>query len=349
MLKGPFVDECPSGVVELVVPLMVRGEFAGTLFCGQVRKFPDPKKGFEYIWERVAFRGCDRSRLESAYRSFVHFSDAELLKLGNLFFHALCHVASSLDDVAIERAVKLQRNHLIRRAVELMQDPRNGFPTAAEISRRLGITLQYFSRLFRKVMNQSFIEYLIELRIARAQELLTNTDLPIIDIAGEVGYERQSYFTKKFRVDRDHSASVPGLDLPARKAKTRKAGRSRLKERQESCKIAGSPLRECYYNRAVQQGEQGVRIAMSSPRACHPTDAVSGRLSERGFPGEQERLCGSTPSSTASRLKTPGSRTFTANRRPGRPASELMPFDLPPIGPQAADGMECFSRSDKGE
>ena len=50
-----------------------------------------------------------------------------------------------------------------------------------------------------KQTNKNFITYITELRIARAQELLTNTTLPIIDIAAEVGYERQSYFTKKFK------------------------------------------------------------------------------------------------------------------------------------------------------
>jgi AraC-like DNA-binding protein len=199
LTKRPFVDECPAGVVELIVPLLIRGEFAGTIFCGQVRKFADPERGFEYIWDRVAFRGCDRCKLRSAYERFVYYSDAELIKLGNFFFYALSHVVNSLDDVVIERAIKLQHNPLIRRAVEMLQHSPEGFPTAEQISSRLGITLQYFSKLFKKVMNQNFIEYLIELKIARAQELLTNTDLPIIDIAGEVGYERQSYFTKKFR------------------------------------------------------------------------------------------------------------------------------------------------------
>ncbi|UCF98873.1 MAG: helix-turn-helix domain-containing protein [Spirochaetaceae bacterium] len=199
IVRKPFIDECPAGIVELIIPLIIRGEFVGTIFCGQIRKYKNPDKGFEYIWEKIAHRGCNAEKLKQEYNGFRYYPDAELLRLGNLFFYAVSYIADSLDDVAIERQIKLQHNHLIKEAVEILQNARDGFPSEGEISKQLGITPEYFSKLFKKVMNKSFIEYIIELRIARAQELLTNTNLPIIDIAAEVGYERQSYFTKKFK------------------------------------------------------------------------------------------------------------------------------------------------------
>jgi AraC-like DNA-binding protein len=199
LVRKPFIDECPAGIVELIIPLIIRGEFVGTIFCGQISKYEDREKGFKYIWDKIEHRGCNEEKLRQEYGSLKYFSDAELLRLGNLFFYAISYIADSLDDVTIERQIKLQHNQLIKEAVEILQNARDGFPSEAEISRQLGITPEYFSKLFKKVMNKSFIEYIIELRIARAQELLTNTNLPIIDIAAAVGYERQSYFTKKFK------------------------------------------------------------------------------------------------------------------------------------------------------
>lgn len=199
LLRKPFVDECPCGVVELVIPLIVRSEFVGTIFCGQIRKYKNCIKGFDYVWDRVKTRGCNKEKLQQAYTSFHYYTEAQLLLMGNLFFCALSNIADSLDDVTIERTIKLQQNNLVKETLAILQDVGNNFPTAGAISKRLGITQEYFSRLFKKVMNKNFITYITELRIARAQELLTNTTLPIIDIAAEVGYERQSYFTKKFK------------------------------------------------------------------------------------------------------------------------------------------------------
>jgi AraC-like DNA-binding protein len=197
-LMRPFVDECPSGVIELVVPLIIRGQVVATVFCGSMRRFADRKKGFEYIWSKVAHRGINRERLREAYQNFQHIPRGRLLELGNLLFYALSYVGGIVDNDAIERQIRLQKNPIIREAVTLIQSSKNAFPSAGELAAHFGITPEYFSKLFKKVMKKNFVDFVIELRILKAQELLTNTALPIVDIAYEVGYQRQSYFTKKF-------------------------------------------------------------------------------------------------------------------------------------------------------
>ncbi len=54
-------------------------------------------------------------------------------------------------------------------------------------------------RVFRKATGQTPIEYLVRLRIQRAMELLRGTDLPITEIAMEVGFSDSNYFTRQFR------------------------------------------------------------------------------------------------------------------------------------------------------
>jgi transcriptional regulator GlxA family with amidase domain len=56
-----------------------------------------------------------------------------------------------------------------------------------------------FRRVFKQVTGQSFVEYLNQFRIAKAQELLSTTDMPITDIGLEVGFCDQSYFGMIFR------------------------------------------------------------------------------------------------------------------------------------------------------
>jgi AraC-like DNA-binding protein len=46
---------------------------------------------------------------------------------------------------------------------------------------------------------QCLTEYVKRLRMARARELLLTTDRSIADIAGEVGYPDQFYFSRQFR------------------------------------------------------------------------------------------------------------------------------------------------------
>ena len=57
----------------------------------------------------------------------------------------------------------------------------------------------YISRRFREIMDCSFTDYLTNIRIGHAKELLVNTELPIQTIASGIGYRNALYFSRIFR------------------------------------------------------------------------------------------------------------------------------------------------------
>jgi len=63
----------------------------------------------------------------------------------------------------------------------------------------LGLSKPHFMRLFKQVTGQSFLYYLNHFRIAKAQALLTSTDMPLAELGQEVGFCDQSYFGSVFR------------------------------------------------------------------------------------------------------------------------------------------------------
>lgn len=68
--------------------------------------------------------------------------------------------------------------------------------SAAEIS---GISPRTLSRRFKLATGQSFNEYLTQLRIDTARDLLQNSNLPIGDVADRVGYKDSAYFSRLFK------------------------------------------------------------------------------------------------------------------------------------------------------
>ncbi len=54
-------------------------------------------------------------------------------------------------------------------------------------------------RVFKNATSQTPIEYLIDIRIQHAMELLCKTNLPISDIAYQVGFSDSNYFSRHFR------------------------------------------------------------------------------------------------------------------------------------------------------
>ncbi|WP_025116924.1 AraC family transcriptional regulator [Lysinibacillus fusiformis] len=62
-----------------------------------------------------------------------------------------------------------------------------------------GLSSSYFGEAFKRAFGQSATDYLTELRIGHAKQLLRDTDLLLREIARKVGYSDEFYFSRKFK------------------------------------------------------------------------------------------------------------------------------------------------------
>lgn len=63
----------------------------------------------------------------------------------------------------------------------------------------MNVNEQYFCRFFKKVIGKSPIEYVNEVRIKRSIELLTNTNMLVMDICLESGFNNLGNFLREFK------------------------------------------------------------------------------------------------------------------------------------------------------
>lgn len=68
-----------------------------------------------------------------------------------------------------------------------------------DVARISCMSPNYFSSYFRKVTNMQFQEFLIEMRIQKAREMLRTSDEGILDIAEDCGFSNMSNFYRLFR------------------------------------------------------------------------------------------------------------------------------------------------------
>ncbi|MDO4261437.1 MAG: helix-turn-helix domain-containing protein [Eubacteriales bacterium] len=71
--------------------------------------------------------------------------------------------------------------------------------TLSGLSHRFHINSYYLSKLFKQYTDQNFVDYLTGIRIQKAMELIRHGDFSVKEIAGKVGYNDQSYFSKVFK------------------------------------------------------------------------------------------------------------------------------------------------------
>lgn len=67
------------------------------------------------------------------------------------------------------------------------------------ISQNMYLSPVYISKIFKELMGDSPINYLIKIRLSKAKELLKKEKLPIKVIAKMVGYNDPYYFSKHFK------------------------------------------------------------------------------------------------------------------------------------------------------
>lgn len=63
----------------------------------------------------------------------------------------------------------------------------------------MGFNATYFSSLFKKETGRNFTDYLTELRMNKAKELLREKDIMVSDVAEMVGYNDLKYFSRLFK------------------------------------------------------------------------------------------------------------------------------------------------------
>jgi two-component system, response regulator YesN len=68
-----------------------------------------------------------------------------------------------------------------------------------EVACRANISASHFSTVFSQETHQTFKDYLTEVRITKAKELLRSTSLKSADIAFKVGYNDPHYFSSVFK------------------------------------------------------------------------------------------------------------------------------------------------------
>jgi AraC-like DNA-binding protein len=71
--------------------------------------------------------------------------------------------------------------------------------SVTSLAERFGFSISYLSRTFKKTAGIGLNDYLHSVRIAHAQEMLRDTDLPVSDIAARVGFSSSSAFIRAYR------------------------------------------------------------------------------------------------------------------------------------------------------
>lgn len=148
--------------------------------------------------------GCNENELIGKEKSLL--SDLHSFRSLDEIEHWLNEVCEqALRDVAKTRK-DLTRSQMLE-AVDFIQrhyeDPELSIKTVCS---RIFISTSYFSALFKTHTGRTFVEYVTEVRMEKAKELLKHSSMKTYEIAAKTGYQDPQYFSVLFK---KHTGDTP--------------------------------------------------------------------------------------------------------------------------------------------
>ena len=103
-----------------------------------------------------------------------------------------------MTQLAVDRRLPEQGEPL-ERAMRYLEDRVDGSIPVSELARLVGVSPSHLGALFRDATGGGVLAYHTGLKMARARTLLDTTSLLVVEVAREVGYADQFYFSRQFR------------------------------------------------------------------------------------------------------------------------------------------------------
>jgi two-component system response regulator YesN len=135
----------------------------------------------------------------------LHKEIVEIDSLGELRTWLIEHLQMAVRPNETARAAAGKRTDVLKACQYVSQNLGRRI-SLEEVADHLHLNPSYFSRLFKKELGMTFIEYVTLLKMERAKELLDQTSLSVGEICEQLGYDNQSYFIKTFKA---HSGATP--------------------------------------------------------------------------------------------------------------------------------------------
>lgn len=156
----------------------------------------------DYCWELEEITTLLRTEQHSKQqikhmRSFIQYGMNDSAELETVELTALLtrHADKLLTD---KKKLEGEPPDMISEVIYSIEQHYASDISIAQLAERLRITPNYLSSTFHKKTGTTFTKYLTRLRIHRAKELLSTTNLPVKDIALQVGYYSTRHFVKLF-------------------------------------------------------------------------------------------------------------------------------------------------------
>ncbi|OGV49246.1 MAG: hypothetical protein A2X49_10030 [Lentisphaerae bacterium GWF2_52_8] len=166
------IQNCPFGLTEAAVPVIVNGIFAGVLFAGP----------------------CWRGKGKPPHPDLKVVPDEQWLQDRLCLLQALAEKLSTV----LEGRDRLSDGGRRARVLSFLNKNIEKTLSIGELAQDLCLSASRTGHLVKELFGMSFPRLLSSLKMQRAAQMLVSDDMPVGVLAIRLGYSDQNYFTRVF-------------------------------------------------------------------------------------------------------------------------------------------------------
>ncbi|MGD0207423.1 MAG: helix-turn-helix domain-containing protein [Verrucomicrobiota bacterium] len=195
----PRTITCQAGLLDTAVPVRLGDRLIGYLQTGQLLGRKPTRRQFDRAAKLVAGWGVevDREVLRKAYYSTKVVTARQHESVVKLLVIFAQHLAMLGNQIFIQQ--KNAEPPIIKRAKEYIYEHHTEELSLARAAKAVNMSTFYFCKMFKKVTDINFTDYLSRVRIEKAKNLLLNPNLRVSEIAFEVGFQSLTHFNRVFK------------------------------------------------------------------------------------------------------------------------------------------------------
>lgn len=150
--------------------------------------------------ESPVFKVGINGEIVSLFRKAIHIANEEPSLFQQVLNGLVAYLVALMCSIDKNRCVDNDDfSTKINYACALMQELIDQPVSMHEIARKSGLGYSLFRKLFKERMHCAPVQYYQELKIRKAMDLLTNTAIPIKEVAYQLDYESPAYFSARFK------------------------------------------------------------------------------------------------------------------------------------------------------
>lgn len=116
----------------------------------------------------------------------------------NMLFYQLLNLVPYHTISDAERSLSLKKNKRLKRILDYAEDHYTEKLLLTDIAQSEDLSLNYLSHLFKNSFSITFQQYVNNLRIEKAKQLILNSDMKLLDICMECGFSDGKYMNRLF-------------------------------------------------------------------------------------------------------------------------------------------------------